>query len=80
MPVITIKSENDLKKFGGALDKIKYKKQDLSKVLNGGKLITKNIFNFLEKSLKIISRTKVVGDFSIGVDEAKKIISIRPKN
>ncbi len=72
MPVITIKSENDLKKFGGALDKIKYKKQDLSKVLNGGKLITKNIFNFLEKSLKIISRTKVVGDFSIGVDEAKK--------
>ena len=65
MSAIVIRSQNDLKKLGGALDKIKYKKQNLSKVLNGSKLITKNIFNFLKKSLKVISRTKVIGDFSI---------------
>lgn len=72
MSVITIRSENDLKRLGDILNKIEYKKQNLSKVLNGGKLITKNIFDFLEKSLKIISRIKVIDDFSIGGDMAKK--------
>lgn len=65
MSTIVIRNQNDLEKVGNDLGKIKYKQQDVSKIFDGGKLITKNIFNFLEKSLKIISRIKIVDDFSI---------------
>lgn len=71
--MLVITEKKDYVKVQKALEKIYYERQKLRKIL-GYRIQPQigKVFDFLEKSLKIISRIKIVGDFSIENEVAQK--------
>lgn len=73
MPVITIKSENDLKELGNDLDEIKYKRSD-GKIQGNHRI--EPVFRFAENIYKTVSKVELgsLGDESS--EELKNIFQI----